>query len=221
VNGPFALVIALTIVIGLVIHARLGFSGEVAVSVWVGLLVAVLFRRGSSADRRAFAACLGLAVAGEWFLSAFWGVYEYRDGRIPFYVPPGHVLLYVLGLWGARVMPERFSRRIHVGILVATALLGLSHLDEFSVLLLLFFLGVDRAVIARPPYPVLFALAFGLEVLGTRLGIWAWRNPVPAFGLVTLNPPFAAGSFYCVLAWLVSFARPEPRRSVVEIVPAG
>jgi len=35
------------------------------------------------------------------------------------------------------------------------------------------------------------------------LGNWGWGANVPWLGLTTINPPLAAGAFYCVLDLLV------------------
>ena len=43
-------------------------------------------------------ACLLIATAGELFLALAWGLYSYREAGLPLFVPPGHVLLYMLGL---------------------------------------------------------------------------------------------------------------------------
>jgi hypothetical protein len=46
-------------------------------------------------------------------------------------------------------------------------------------------------------------LALAMELWGTWLGNWAWRREVPWIGLVTDNPPLAAGAFYSALDMLV------------------
>ena len=49
----------------------------------------------------------------------------------------------------------------------------------------------------------MFMLSLGLEIYGTALGNWAWRHKVPMLGWTTMNPPLAAGTFYCMLDMLV------------------
>ena len=51
-------------------------------------------------------ACLVIATAGEIVLSLGWGLYTYRLDNIPLFVPPGHVLLLLLGLSLARRMSD-------------------------------------------------------------------------------------------------------------------
>jgi len=56
---------------------------------------------------------------------------------------------------------------------------------------------------AKKLYAVMFVLALAMEIFGTWLGNWGWHAAVPWLGLTTLNPPLAAGAFYCVLDMLV------------------
>jgi hypothetical protein len=42
-----------------------------------------------------------------------------------------------------------------------------------------------------------------MEVYGTWLGNWTWALEAPWLGFTTLNPPLAAGAFYCMLDMLV------------------
>jgi len=43
-----------------------------------------------------------------------------------------------------------------------------------------------------------------MEIYGTALGNWTWRPHVPGTHYTTLNPPLAAGAFYCLLDWSVN-----------------
>ena len=58
----------------------------------------------------------------------------------------------------------------------------------------------------------MFVLALAMEIYGTWLGNWAWDIDVPWLGLTTINPPLAAGAFYCMLDLLVvaTVARARP-----------
>jgi hypothetical protein len=49
----------------------------------------------------------------------------------------------------------------------------------------------------------MFVLALAMEIYGTLLGNWTWNADVPWLGLTALNPPLAAGAFYCVLDLLI------------------
>jgi hypothetical protein len=49
----------------------------------------------------------------------------------------------------------------------------------------------------------MFVLALAMEIFGTASGNWTWVSTTPWLGLVTVNPPIAAGAFYCILDMLV------------------
>jgi hypothetical protein len=64
----------------------------------------------------------------------------------------------------------------------------------------------------------MFVLSLAMEIYGTALGNWAWGAEVPWLGLTTINPPLAAGAFYCVLDLLVvaTVAKVGPRNSSAQ-----
>src|SRR5205085_11084246 len=53
-----------------------------------------LFVRRSGIDGRQVVVCILVATTGEIVLSLGWGLYSYAHDVIPFYVPPGHGLVY-------------------------------------------------------------------------------------------------------------------------------
>src|SRR5437868_12040219 len=101
-----ALIVA-TIAGGPFIDQQWGGPGQVLVSAFTWILLASLLGRSETHSRRALVACLLIATAGEVFLSLVWGLYRYRQGNIPLFVPPGHVLLFFLGSRIAERLPER------------------------------------------------------------------------------------------------------------------
>jgi hypothetical protein len=149
--------------------------------------------------------CLVMATAGELILSLGWGLYTYRLGNVPMFVPPGHVLMLLLGLALARVMPQAVAYAI-VGCAalysLAAAVMGV---DTLGVAL---FLILAVACIGMPGqrrlYASTFMLSLLLELYGTWLGNWSWAREVPATPLVTTNPPGIVGAFYCSLDAMVA-----------------
>ena len=89
--------IVATIAIGLLVDQHGGGHGQLAVNVLAWAMLARLWFASAPAQRPALLACLVYATAGEVFLSLVWGLYDYRLGNIPLFVPPGHVLLFFLG----------------------------------------------------------------------------------------------------------------------------
>jgi len=188
---------------GLLLDQMLPFWGQTLTNVGVWALLLHWLRRAASHERLGLAVCVAYATVGEIFLSLVWGLYEYRLGNIPLFVPPGHALLFTLGaLLAAR------SRDWLVWFVPAAAApfvfaLALLDADSFGALLFALFLVCLRFGRARKLYAVMFVLALAMELYGTWLGNWTWLRAVPWLGLSTLNPPLAAGVFYCLLDLLV------------------
>ena len=178
--------------------------GQTVVGLAVWMVLFSLLTDIDRDERFALMACLVIATAGEMFLSLVWGLYTYRLGNIPLFVPPGHVLLLLLGLSLARRMPEAAALVIICSAGVYSLAAAAVGVDTFGVLL---FLVLAVASLAMPNhrrlYASTFVLALALELYGTWLGNWTWEREVPGLPLVTTNPPGAAGALYCALDALV------------------
>jgi hypothetical protein len=184
------------------IHVDLPGQFAIGAVVW-GLFLALLAPL-PAAERRLYLACVAIATAGELFLSLGWGLYTYRLGNVPMFVPPGHALMLMLGLALARRMPETTARAILGGAGVYTLLAAANGLDTLAVpLYLLLMVSVLSLPAHRRLLATSFVLTLTLELYGTTLGNWAWPREVPWVGLVTTNPPAIAGAFYCTLHALV------------------
>jgi len=189
-----------TLALGLALDVHTDLPSQIALSVAVwGVLGYVLW--GADRELRlTLVACLAIATLGEMFLSLVWGLYAYRLGNIPFFVPPGHALLLLLGLSVSRHLSERAA----LGILAAAAAYALfMSLAGHDTLAVALFALLAAAALALPKqrrlYASTFVLALALELYGTWLGNWTWVREVPALGLVTTNPPAEAGAFYAAL----------------------
>jgi putative addiction module CopG family antidote len=154
-----------------------------------------LLLKSASAERPALLACVVLASLGAVVLSLAWGLYDYRLGNIPPFVPPGHVLLFALGGWLAPRLPARMPAATAGFAVVMALALAFSQRDLLSVPLVLLFLASLRYGPTPRLYSAMFVLALAMELWGTWLGNWAWRPVAPGLGWPTLNPPFAAGAF--------------------------
>lgn len=195
-----AVVIVATLVAGLLVDVHTDLAGQIALSaaVW-GVLFYVL--RGIAGEARVgLIACLVIATAGECFLSLVWGLYTYRLGNIPMFVPPGHVLMLLLGLSLARVMPRAVVYAIFGSAALYSLAAAVAGVDTLGVAL---FLVLAVSALAMPRqrslYASTFVLSLLLELYGTWLGNWYWASEVPATTLVTTNPPGVVGAFYCAL----------------------
>jgi len=195
--------IVLTITGGLLLDYHWLRFGQAAASALAWVVCFGLWARTDASNRMALVACLVIATTGEVFLSLVWGLYQYRLGNIPFFVPPGHVLLFYLGTQVASRMPERATAWIAALAVAVTGALAWSGRDTLGPLLAALFLLCLWISPARRLYATMFVLSAAMELYGTWIGNWTWSRDVPWLGLRTLNPPIAAGAFYCVLDLLV------------------
>ena len=204
-----ALIVA-TIAGGLFVDQNAPVWGQAAVNLAAWAVFAQLWRRTDAAQRPALLACLLYATAGEVFLSLAWGLYEYRLGNIPLFVPPGHVLLFFLGTQLAQKLGDGHEWWIATAALPLVLWFAWSGRDTFGPLLFAMFVACMALSPSRKLYATMFVLSLAMELYGTWLGNWTWSGRVPWLGLATLNPPLAAGAFYCVLDLLVvtTVARP-------------
>lgn len=193
-----------TLALGLWADIYVELPGQLAIGAVVWSLFLFLIARLPAPERHWYLACVAIATAGELFLSLVWGLYTYRLGNVPMFVPPGHALVLMLGLSLARHMPELAARTILGGAGAYTIIAAATGLDTLAVPL---YLMLAVSVLSLPAYARLFASSFiltlTLELYGTTLGNWFWYREVPWIGLVTTNPPAIAGAFYCTLHALV------------------
>lgn len=201
------MLIVATLACGLALDIGTSIVGQFALSgaVWVVLLW--LLYRVERDLRIGLMACLVIATAGELFLSLVWGLYTYRLANVPLFVPPGHVLLLLLGLSMAYYLPEKAALAIIGGAGVYTLAAAAMGADTLALPLFLILAVASLAMPAqRRLYASTFVLSLGLELYGTWLGNWSWAREVPGMALVTTNPPGIAGAFYCALDCLVAVA---------------
>jgi hypothetical protein len=204
-----------TIAGGLLLDYHWVRFGQIAASAVAWMVCFGLFARADAKSRPALLACLAIATAGEVFLSLVWGLYQYRLGNIPLFVPPGHVLLFFLGMQIAGRIPDRSVAWIAALAALVIAGLAWSGRDTLGPLLYALFLLCLWISPSRKLYATMFVLSLAMELYGTWIGNWAWSSEVPWLGLTTLNPPIAAGAFYCVLDLLVVSATARVSRPPV------
>ena len=196
----------LTVIVGLLVDRFGGIPGQLAVSVWTWGLFLVLLARINQQLRLPLMLCLVISTFGEICLSLLWGLYVYWLHNVPFFVPPGHVLLFALGLTFAPRLPQ------WVVILVAAFAAGygvtafLTSTDTLSVALAILFLIFMAFGSNRRLYATMFLISLSMELYGTWIGNWAWLPEVPGLPLSSANPPLCVGGLYCALDLLVENA---------------
>jgi len=197
---PDALVIVATLALGLLVDVHTDIAGQTALSAAVWMVLFYVLRSVSGEERRGLMTCLVIATSGEIALSLGWGLYTYRLGNIPMFVPPGHVLMLLLGLSLARIMPQSVAYAIFGCAALYSLAAAVAGVDTLGVALLLILAAAALGMPSqRRLYASTFVLSLLLELYGTWLGNWTWAQNVPATALVTTNPPGVVGAFYCAL----------------------
>jgi murein endopeptidase len=153
-------------------------------------------------------------------------MYEYRQGRIPLYVPPGHSILFATVYWlGRDPAVRRHARAWTAGMYALAAAYSAAWLVARNDVYGWLCFAVFSAIIAVTRESRLFFLAMYLlvaflEQVGTSLGCWWW--PSILLGKVALvpsaNPPSGIASFYfgldvlCLISYLATRPRLKARR---------
>jgi len=198
-------IIVLTFVIGLLIDQKIEFYGQIITNIVAWLVFFSLLQTSNRLERISLILCVIYATAGEIFLSLVWGLYEYRLNNIPLFVPPGHALLFTLGLLLAPKMHDWFIRVVPIFTAFYMTVAFITGIDTLGGILFITFLICLIFGEAKKLYATMFMLSMLLEIYGTTLGNWTWYLDVPVIALTTTNPPISAGTFYCLLDLLVIF----------------
>ena len=213
-------------------HASLTAQGLLGAGTW--LLLLVLTRRETTPVRVQVAVVVLFATAVEYTFSGWLGVYTYRLGNVPSFVPPGHGLVYLCALALGRSRLFAGQRRALVtltvvgggGYAVWGLLLSARHdvLGAFWFLCLLGFLRWGRSALL---FVGAFVVVTYLELLGTAIGTWAWQPMDPTGHIPIGNPPSGAAGGYgwfdlaAVLATPVLLRGiPVVRRAAASLRPA-
>lgn len=201
-SGRMVAIVAV-IVGGLALDQLWPFWGQTVTNVGVWALFLWWLRNAEPRVQLCLTACVVYATAGELFLSLVWGLYDYRLANVPLFVPPGHALLFTLGFVLAERARDWIVWAVPLAALPCVALLLITGNGTLDTLLFSLFLACLLFGRSRRLYAVMFVLALAMEIYGTWLGNWTWNADVPWLGLTAINPPLAAGAFYCVLDLLV------------------
>ena len=153
-------------------------------STW--LVLALALRREASLVRAQTMLVVVLATAVEYTFSPLLQAYTYRIGTVPFFVPPGHGLVYLAALLLGRSAWMRMHARPVITAVVlcgggwafagAAGLLGHGRGDVLGLFWFLCLLAFLRWGPNRLLYCGAFIVVSYLEVAGTSLGTWAWAG---------------------------------------------
>jgi hypothetical protein len=207
-SRPAAITAALFAYVGVafLVEPDAGRPGELAIGAVTWLLLLALVRRSPREERAQVAALVLVASAGEVLGSLILGLYAYRRGGIPAFVPPGHGLVYIAGARLAQSAFVRAHARASVRAAAAAGAawaLGALVLDRPADIAGALAMVALLAFLARGRRPELFACMFVvvavLELYGTRMGVWEWRAHWPGLALGMGNPPSGVAAGYCAM----------------------
>ena len=201
---PALVVVWVAVVLGLDTGASLTEQRLLGVGTWL-LLLGVL-RGQDRATRVQVGVVVVYATVIEHVFAGWLEVYVYRLDGVPWFVPPGHGLVYLAALCLGRSRWAVGHARLLVGgtLLLggAWALWGLFLADRPDALGAFWF-GCLLVFTRYGRSPLLYAAAFlvvsYLEVVGTSLGTWTWAPYDTVTGVVSIgNPPSGIAGGY---AW--------------------
>jgi hypothetical protein len=165
-----------------------------------------------------------VATGAEVIGSIVWGVYQYRLGNLPAFVPPGHGLVYLCGFGLALSLRgrEQVLVRIALAAVVIWGVAGVSVLPrlDLSGLIGCAVLAVVLARTRHPVYAGVFLAVAALELYGTALGTWTWAARVPGLELAQGNPPSGVASGYVLFDVLALALAPLLLRRRLRVQPA-
>ena len=213
----FTLAVAAYIAAALAVEPYAGPGGVLAIGVvtWLFLLAAV--RALPRPERARVAAVVAIATGGEILGSLILGLYAYRRGGIPAFVPPGHGLVYLAGL---RLSESRVARACARPAAIAAGALWVALTVRHDVVGALAMLALLALVArGRPLYACIFAVVAGLELYGTGVGTWAWASHWPGLHVTMGNPPSGVAAGYCAFDFLA--LRLAPRLDLITRSPVG
>jgi hypothetical protein len=173
------------------------------------LLLGVCLVGAQAADRAVVLWCVGVSTVFELFFTQVWGLYAYRLGNVPLYVPAGHGLLCLVSLETARAPVMTRHRGWWTALIVGLALtwagLGLflsPHRDVEGALYLPIFLPLVLLTGRQLEHAWTFILASLVELVGTHAHAWEWAAVQPWVGVTSANPPSVAAGGYCTFTCL-------------------
>ena len=179
-----------------------GREGQLGLGLLTAGVLATLLVFQPRAVRLQTLAVVGFATIGEVIGSLVWGLYGYRLGNLPAFVPPGHGLVYLAGLSLATLLTRRSGALLLAAgaVAVTWGVAGITVLpapDASGTMGCAFLVGV-LLLSRRPVYAGVFVVVVALELYGTAIGTWAWEPVVPGLELSQGNPPSGVASGYVV-----------------------
>jgi len=185
--------------------ASIELQYALGVAGWISLL-GILVGECKFVRAQVFVA-VSFATIGENFASIYMSGYTYRLENLPWFVPPGHGLVYLTAVvLGRTDLFLKHARQIALGVVLVGGIWSILTLtgnlgrdDEigsllFCIYLLYLFKGRSPMV-----YLGAFFITTWVELIGTSIGTWNWAAIDPATTLTQGNPPSGVAAWYCLV----------------------
>ncbi|MEI6866043.1 hypothetical protein [Flavicella sp.] len=148
-----------------------------------------------------------IGFIGEYLFSLGLGMYTYRLGNVPWYVPPGHAIVYIATIYFCKQsIIKNFKKQIEKIFTLFVWSYCLIFLifkgDVFGFLMSIAVLSVlKNKPRERLFYLTMYVVVAFLEIVGTAYQCWYW--PDTAFGVIPFlkssNPPSGISLVYFLL----------------------
>lgn len=206
------MIIVVWVVVALGLDSGASITEQRLIGLGTWALLLWLLRYESREARVQVAVVVAFATLIEYVFAGWLGVYVYRLGNVPAFVPPGHGLVYLAALSiGRSAWAHRTAWLLPITLAAcgAWAVWGLTlspTLDTLGAFWFACLLVFSRYGTSQLVYAGAFLIVSYLEIVGTSLGTWAWQPHDPTTGLISIgNPPsgIAGGYAWFDLAALV------------------
>jgi hypothetical protein len=214
-------------------HAIIPDTQHIATAVML-IGFAVLYYKSPSRLREQMLYAVLIGYIGEYLFSIALGMYTYRLGNVPHYVPLGHAIVLITTVYFCKESIVKTYRKllekiITIFILIYATLFLIFAGDVFGfVMSLLVIFLVRNKPRERLFYLSMYLVVAFLEIVGTSYQCWYW--PETAFDMIpflkSANPPSGISLFYFLLdlgsLWLykkrhkVAWARMKNLRKLRE-----
>ena len=176
------------------------FDGRTLVTLIVIIYFFAMLKTAESRLRRLMLIMVPLSYIGEIIFCNVLDMYDYREDRIPLYVPFGHAIIYGSGYmfsftrWANQ--HDALMKKIFMWFFGALFIgAGLLFFDILSLILgVLFFRALRRKKWLTLYYYVAIYVLI-VEFTGTYFSVWAWDAYTLGF-IPTVNPPVGAVFLY-------------------------
>lgn len=148
-----------------------------------------------------------IGIFGEYLFSLGLEMYTYRQGNVPFYVPPGHAIVYISTYYFSKHPTIKQNQNtLYKYLSIAAIFYGTLFLifknDVFGfILTILTVLTIKNRPKERLFFITMYWVVVYLEIIGTSFQCWQW--PATAYGyfsfLPSANPPSGISFYYFLL----------------------